>query len=282
MRQMTTVAQLLRESGLAAVDARVLLRYVLGWSSAQLASRAEVSVAPPLVEVFAALAARRTSGEPVAYIVGEREFYGLMFKVTPAVLIPRPETELLVELALEHIPADAPCRVLDLGTGSGCVALAIARQRPQSRVTAADCSRDALEVASANAQALDVRNVEFVHGDWFGAVAGRRFDLVVSNPPYLAAGDAHLREGDLRFEPSGALVAGGDGLECIRRIVRGAAGHLAIGGWLLLEHGYDQAQACRGLLDDAGFSSVLSRCDLAGIERVSGGLLDGVAAETLE
>lgn len=279
---MSTVARLLRESGLAAVDARVLLRYVLGWSPAQLASRAEVPVAPPLVEAFAALAARRASGEPVAYIIGEREFYGLMFKVTPAVLIPRPETELLVELALERIPADAPCRVLDLGTGSGCVALTIARQRPQSRVTATDCSRDALAVASANAQALDVRNVEFVHGDWFDAVAERRFDLVVSNPPYIAAGDAHLGEGDLRFEPRGALMAGVDGLECIRRIVRSAAAHLAVGGWLLIEHGYDQAQACRELLDDAGFGSVLSRCDLAGIARVSGGLLDGATTETLE
>lgn len=279
---MTSVARLLRESGLAAVDARVLLRYVLGWSPAQLASRTEVSVAPPLVEAFAALAARRASGEPVAYIIGEREFYGLMFKVTPAVLIPRPETELLVELALERIPADAPCRVLDLGTGSGCVALTIASQRPQSRVTATDCSRDALAVASANARALDVHNVEFVCGDWFDALAGRRFDLVVSNPPYIAAGDAHLGEGDLRFEPRGALMAGVDGLESIRRIVRGAAAHLAVGGWLLIEHGYDQAQACRELLDDAGFGSVLSRCDLAGIARVSGGLLDGATIETLE
>lgn len=273
---MTTVAQLLRESGLAAVDARVLLRRVLGWSPAQLASRAEVSLAPPLVEAFAALVARRASGEPVAYIIGEREFYGLMFKVTPAVLIPRPETELLVELALERIPADAPCRVLDLGTGSGCVAVTIARHRPQSRVTATDCSRDALAVASANAQALDVHNVEFVHGDWFDAVAERRFDLVVSNPPYIAAGDAHLGEGDLRFEPRGALTAGVDGLECIRRIVRGAVAHLSVGGGLLFEHGYDQARACRELLDDAGFRKVLSRCDLAGIARVSGGLLDGV------
>lgn len=279
---MTTVAQLLRESGLAAVDARALLRRVLDWSPAQLASRAEVPVAPPLVEAFAALAARRASGEPVAYIIGEREFYGLMFKVTPAVLIPRPETELLVELALERIPADAPCRVLDLGTGSGCVALTIARQRPQSRVTATDCSRDALAVASANAQALDVRNVEFAHGDWFDAVADRRFDLVVSNPPYIAAGDAHLREGDLRFEPQDALAAGVDGLECIRRIVRSAAAHLSVGGWLLLEHGYDQARACRELLGNAGFSRVLSHCDLAGIERVSGGLLDDVTTETLE
>lgn len=279
---MTSVARLLRESGLAAVDARVLLRYVLGWSPAQLASRTEVSVAPPLVEAFAALAARRASGEPVAYIIGEREFYGLMFKVTPAVLIPRPETELLVELALERIPADAPCRVLDLGTGSGCVALTIASQRPQSRVTATDCSRDALAVTSTNARALDVHNVEFVCGDWFDALAGRRFDLVVSNPPYIAAGDAHLGEGDLRFEPRGALMAGVDGLESIRRIVRGAAAHLAVGGWLLIEHGYDQAQACRELLDAAGFGSVLSRCDLAGIARVSGGLLDGATIETLE
>lgn len=279
---MMTVARLLRESGLAAVDARALLRHVLGWSPAQLASRAEVAVPPSMAEAFAALAARRAAGEPVAYLTGEREFYGLMFKVTPAVLIPRPETELLVDLALQRIPADAPCRVLDLGTGSGCVALTVAAQRPQSQVTATDCSRDALAVASANAQALDVHNVEFVHGDWFDAVAGRRFDLVVSNPPYIAAGDAHLGEGDLRFEPRGALMAGVDGLECIRRIVRGAAAHLVAGGWLLFEHGYDQAQACRALLAAHEFRDVFSRRDLAGLERVSGGLLDGATTETLE
>lgn len=279
---MTTVARLLRESGLADVDARALLRHVLGWSPAQLASRAEAAVSPSMAEDFAALAARRAAGEPVAYLTGEREFYGLMFKVTPAVLIPRPETELLVDLALQRIPADAPCRVLDLGTGSGCVALAIAGQRPQSQLTATDCSRDALELASANAQALDVHNVEFVHGDWFDAVAGRRFDLVVANPPYIAAGDAHLGEGDLRFEPRGALTAGTDGLECIRRIVRGAAAHLVAGGWLLFEHGYDQAQACQALLAAHEFRGVFSRRDLAGIERVSGGLLDDSGGKTLE
>lgn len=272
---MMTVAQLLQGSGLAAVDARVLLRHVLGWSPAQLASRADVTLAQPIAEAFAALVSRRAAGEPVAYITGEREFYGLMFKVTPAVLIPRPETELLVELALERIPADMPCRVLDLGTGSGCVALAIAMQRPKARVTATDFSRDALDVASANALALGVHNIEFLHGDWFDAIdtRSRRFDLIVSNPPYIAAGDLHLSEGDLRFEPRGALTAGVQGLDCMRKIVHGAPPHVVAGGWLLFEHGYDQAQACRGMLNCGGFSAGYSWPDLAGIERVSGGSL---------
>ncbi|MEK6592098.1 MAG: peptide chain release factor N(5)-glutamine methyltransferase [Pseudomonadota bacterium] len=279
---MTTVARLLRESGLAAADARVLLRHVLGWSPAQLASRADASLPPPLVAAFGALVSRRAVGEPVAYITGEREFYGLMFKVTPAVLIPRPETELLVELALERIPPDTPCRVLDLGTGSGCVALAIASQRPQARITATDCSQDALNVAAANAHALGVRNIEFARGDWFDAPDIRHFDLIVSNPPYIAAGDLHLGQGDLRFEPRGALAAGADGLDCIRTIVRGASTRLSAGGWLLFEHGYDQARVCRELLRITGFGAVCSRPDLAGIARVSGGsLLDDSRHETL-
>lgn len=284
-QQMTTVAQVLQKSGLAAVDARILLRHVLGWSAAQLASRAHDELPAPMAEAFAALASRRAAGEPVAYITGEREFYGLMFRVTPAVLIPRPETELLVELALERIPADMPSRVLDLGTGSGCVALAIATQRPRARLTATDCSGNALDVARSNALALSVHNIELLHGNWFDAmeIQSRRFDLIVSNPPYIAAGDPHLSEGDLRFEPRGALTAGAQGLDCIREIARGAAMHIVAGGWLLIEHGYDQAQACRAILNNAGFGEAHSWPDLAGIERVSGGrLLDEGAAKTLE
>lgn len=284
-RQMTTVAQALQKSGLAAVDARILLRHVLGWSAAQLASRAQEALPAPAAGAFAALASRRAAGEPVAYITGRREFYGLMIRVTPAVLIPRPETELLVDLALECIPADMPSRVLDLGTGSGCVALAIATQRPRAHLIATDCSGIALDVAKSNALALGVHNIEFLHGSWFDAFEdqARRFDLIVSNPPYIAAGDPHLSAGDLRFEPQDALTAGAQGLDCIGEIAHGAPAHLVAGGWLLIEHGYDQAQACRKILNHAGFGVVRSWPDLAGIERVSGGpLLDEHAAKTLE
>lgn len=270
---MTTVARLLRESGLAAVDARVLLRYVLGWSPAQLASRAEVSVAPPLVEAFAALAARRASGEPVAYIIGEREFYGLMFKVTPAVLIPRPETELLVELSLERTPARA--RVLDMGTGSGAIAVSLAHSRPDMAVTALDVSADALAVAQANALRLLSGDtpIRFLHSDWYGALGQERFDTIVSNPPYIEKDDAHLSQGDLRFEPAGALTDHADGLSALRTIITGAVRHLTQGGWLLMEHGYDQADPVRAMLHAGGFVQVQSWRDLAGIERVSGGRL---------
>jgi release factor glutamine methyltransferase len=267
------------------VDARVLLRHVLGWSPAQLASRAHETLSPPIIEAFAALVSRRTAGEPVAYITGTREFYGLPFKVSPAVLIPRPETELLVELALEHIPSDMPCCVLDLGTGSGCVALALATQRPKARVIATDCSQEALDVANTNADALGVQNIEFLRGDWFDAIdtLSLRFGVIVSNPPYIAAGDPHLGAGDLRFEPRGALTARARGLDCIHTIVHGAPARLVAGGWLLFEHGYDQAQACRSILSRAGFGARYSWPDLAGIERVSGGsLLDEGAAETLK
>jgi release factor glutamine methyltransferase len=268
---MSTAAQLLRETALAAVDARVLLCHALGWSAARLAAHADQPLPPQIVEAFSALAARRLHGEPVAYITGEREFYSLDFKVSPAVLIPRPETELLVELALARLPVDKRCRVLDLGTGSGCVALAIAAQRPLVQVTAVDSSRDALDLASANARALGVPEVEFRLGDWFSTLDARKFDLIVSNPPYIPAEDPHLRAGDLRFEPHGALVGGADGLDCIRAIVRGAPPHIVSGGWLLLEHGYDQSERCRELLQAAGFEAMFSQPDLAGMERVSGG-----------
>lgn len=268
-----TVAELLRTARIDALDARVLLQAALGVSHAYLAAHPELVVAGEPLARYLALAARRAAGEPVAYLTGGREFFSLEFRVTPAVLIPRPETELLVELALERIPRDAPCRVLDLGCGSGCIAISIARHRPQARVTATDRSRDALDIAAENARVLGVANIEFTQGDWFEAVRGGRYDVIASNPPYIAADDPHLASGDVRFEPAAALTAGADGLACIRKIVDGAGAHLAGGGWLLFEHGWDQAEKCRALLQAAGYAGVGSWRDLAGIERVSGGTI---------
>jgi release factor glutamine methyltransferase len=264
---MKTIAELMRASGIAALDARVLLRTLLGVNDAYLVAHAHDSVGEPQAAQFRALAARRAAGEPIAYLVGEREFYGQVFKVTPAVLIPRPETELLVELALQR----APRRVLDLGTGSGCIAISIALACPAADVMALERSEAALAVARDNAARLRARNVTLQHSDWFDAVNGQRFDVIVSNPPYVAAGDAHLSQGDLRFEPAAALVSGVAGFDDLDRIIAGARAHLAPGGWLLLEHGYDQALRCRERLADAGFREVQSWRDLAGIERVSGG-----------
>ena len=269
-----SIAEALRTAGIDPADSRVLLRSVLGASAAHLAAHPEQVLTEVESKRYRAWVERRRIGEPVAYITGEREFYSLAIKVTPAVLIPRPETELLVEAALELVAADSPARVLDLATGSGCVAAAIGRHRPRARVTAADISRDALAVARENAKAHGVE-VEFIESDWFAALAGRRFDLIVANPPYVAEGDPHLDEGDLRYEPCNALVAGPDGLACIGAIVSRADAHLDSGGWLLFEHGFDQAARCRSLLQRAGFQQVTSRRDLAGIERISGGQRGG-------
>jgi len=266
------------QSRIAPVDARLLLQHALGKSHAQLLTHPEQVLTPAEEKLFLELVARRVSGEPVAYLIGEREFYSLNFKVSPAVLIPRPETELLVDMALERIPADHPRKVLDLGTGSGAIAISIAKQRPLARVTAVDASDAAVAIAQANASQLDAGNVRIVAGDWFNGLAGEKFDLIVSNPPYVADGDSHLAQGDLRFEPQSALTAGADGLDCLRVIIAAATAHLVAGGWLLLEHGYDQAEACRKLLTAAGFDEVFSRPDLAGVMRVSGGRSEGGAA----
>lgn len=227
------------------------------------------------IAVFGQLLGRRLAGEPVAYLTGTREFYGRSFQVSPDVLIPRPDTELLVELALARIPLDQAMEVLDLGTGSGCVAVTLALERPLARVTALERSPAALAVARRNADLLGAA-VEFVESDWFDALPHRRFGLVVGNPPYVAAADAHLTRGDLRFEPVAALAAGGDGLADLRRLVAAAPRHLAPGGALLLEHGHDQAEAVRALLAAAGFIRPRSWNDLAGIARVSGGRLSGM------
>ena len=260
----------LRTKEVAPGDARALLRAALGVDEAHLAAHPKQTLTSEQAVRFADSVRRRRAGEPVAYIIGEREFYSLAFKVTPAVLIPRPETELLVELAIERVAPEAPASVLDLGTGSGCVAVAIAKHRPRARVTATDISRAALAVARENA-ARHRTGIEFIESNWFAALAGRRFDLIVANPPYVAEGDRHLSEGDVRFEPRAALVGGADGLTCIRTIAADPDAHLASGGWLFVEHGHDQAARCRELLRERGYREVVSRRDLAGIERASGG-----------
>jgi len=206
--------------------------------------------------------------------MGEREFCGGTFAISPAALNPRTENELLAELALQRLPLNVSRQVLDLGTGSGCIAISIALERVATRVTATDCAAAALEVARANARQLGARNVEFKCGNWFDALRNdndEKFDLIVSNPPYVAEGDAHLAQGDLRFEPSYALASGEAGFECLNLIIGGARRHLNAGAWLLLEHGHDQAVGCRERLHAAGFSATQSWRDLAGIERVSGG-----------
>jgi release factor glutamine methyltransferase len=247
-------------------EARLLLCHVLGVSHAALEAHPEGKVSPADTAAFRALVARRAAGEPVAYLTGRREFYGLDFHVTPAVLIPREETELLVDLAREFGAA----RILDLGTGSGCLAIAVAKHLPQAEVTAVDASAAALAVARENAARHGVK-VRFLQGDWFAPLGGERFDLILANPPYVAEADPHLAQGDVRFEPRDALAAGPDGLDDIRRIVAGAPAHMAPGGRLWFEHGYDQAQAAAALLAAAGFVAVEQRADLAGILRVTGG-----------
>jgi release factor glutamine methyltransferase len=255
-------------------DARMLLQHVLNVGPAHLIAHSAQQLTAAQAQAFRLMTAKRAQGEPVAYLTGKREFYSLDFTVTPAVLIPRPETELLVDLSLARIPLDVPYRILDLGTGSGAIALTIAKHRPLATITAVDISANAIAVAEINATQLNARNVRILMGDWFRELGEERFDLIVSNPPYVAEGDPHLSQGDLRYEPGTALAAGCRGLECIESIVAGAPAHLTPKGMLLLEHGYDQAQACRQLLSNAGFRRVLSLPDLAGIQRVTGGCLE--------
>lgn len=250
-------------------EARLFLRAILGVTAARIAAYPEDTLTPEQAERFADLLARRAAGEPVAYLLGVREFYGRDFQVSPAVLIPRPETELIVDLVRERVPAGAAPAILDLGTGSGALAVTLALELPLATVTAVDFSSAALGVARANAEALGAR-VRFVESDWFAALAvGERFGVIVSNPPYVADGDPHLAEGDVRFEPASALTSGPAGLDDIVRIVAAAPAFLEPEGWLLLEHGYDQALAVRELLAAGGFAEVASARDLAGIERIT-------------
>ncbi|HLO63553.1 MAG TPA: peptide chain release factor N(5)-glutamine methyltransferase [Azonexus sp.] len=254
------------------LDARLLLQYATGCTHTDLLARPETPVIAPAFAQFAEWVERRAAGEPLAYLVGEAEFRGRIFQVSPDVLIPRPETEVLIDLALEKMRALAAPTVVDLGTGSGIVAISLALECPGATVSAVDLSAGALAVATNNAGRLGAR-IAFHAGDWFAPLAGQRFDLIVSNPPYVAEGDPHLELNGLPHEPRMALTdreAGGNGLACIRRIVAAAAAHLNPGGWLLFEHGYDQGEASRNLLTAAGFKSAFTHPDLAGIARVSG------------
>ncbi len=254
----------------ARLEARVLATFAWDVAPAWLIAHDTDTLTEGQATQFTVLLSRRLSGEPVAHLTGTREFYGRSFQVSPDVLIPRPDTELLVDLALARIPPDRAMEVLDLGTGSGCIAITLALERPRAHITAVDRSAAALAVARLNASLLNAR-VELLDSDWFAALAGRRFDLIVGNPPYIAAADPHLTRGDVRHEPLSALAAGTDGLEDLRKLAAAAGTHLQPGGTLLLEHGYDQADAVLALLQAAGFRHAQSWPDLSGIRRVSGG-----------
>ncbi|WP_425481107.1 peptide chain release factor N(5)-glutamine methyltransferase [Ahniella affigens] len=253
-------------------EAELLLQAVTGMSRAGLISHGDRPLTDAEHAQFSALWQRRLQGEPIAYLLGWREFYGLRLAVSPAVLIPRPETELLVDAALSRLPDTQSLNVLDLGTGSGAIALAIAANRPEASVHAGDVSAAALDVARQNAKALGLAQVCFHLSDWFqGIEPGLRFDLILSNPPYIAEHDAHLQQGDLRFEPLQALTPGGDGLASYRHVIKAAPEWLNAGGWLLFEHGYDQADAIRALFVDAGYSDVSTLQDIEGRDRVTVG-----------
>jgi release factor glutamine methyltransferase len=265
-----TISQALSTSGIDPREARLLLAEATGFSQASVLAYPE-RMLPAEAEVrFLDWSRRRRAGEPVAYLLGRREFYGLALAVNPAVLIPRPETELLVELALERLARNTEAAVLDLGTGSGAVALAVRHLRPRARVVAVEASAAALEVARRNAARLDLE-IDFRHGRWFAPLGAEFFSLILANPPYVAARDPHLTQGDLRFEPRQALVAGEDGLDAIREIARTVCTYLEPGAWFLCEHGVGQEAAVRGLLEAAGLAEVATWRDLAGIGRVSGG-----------
>ncbi|WP_414718686.1 peptide chain release factor N(5)-glutamine methyltransferase [Trinickia sp.] len=271
-----TATALLRASPLPALEARILLAQALGWRRTELITRGDEPLQQSQAAAYRTLEERRCAGEPIAQIVGAREFYGLQFEVTRDVLIPRPETELLVETTLAAIEPLRNPRVLDLGTGSGAIAVAVASARPDARVWALDRSSEALAVAARNvAKLVDPHraggSIHLIQSDWYAALdPSLSFDVIVSNPPYIAATDPHLTAGDLRFEPRGALTDEADGLSAIRAIIDGARAYAVPGGQIWIEHGYDQAAAVRALLTGEGFAEVHSLADLAGIERISG------------
>lgn len=256
-----------RRLGVARLDVQWLLEHLLGRPRSWLMAHDDAELTAAQAAALHGLLARRAAGEPLAYLVGEREFRGLVLQVTPAVLVPRPETEVLVEWALECLPEDAAVDVVDLGTGSGAIALALQSERPRARVHASDASPQALVVARANAARYGLA-VRFAEGDWWAALAGQCFALAVCNPPYVAGDDPHLAA--LAHEPRGALTPEGDGLAALRRVIAGAPGNLHRGAWLLLEHGHDQAQAVQALLRQAGFEPARTRPDLAGLPRCTG------------
>lgn len=272
---MTRIADLLAQvdlpdSATADLDVRLLLAKVLGKPASYLRTWPERELDAEQLSAYRQLLARRREGEPVAYLLGHQGFWSLDLQVSPATLIPRPATERLVELALELGPA-GPARILDLGTGTGAIALALAKERPDWQVLGCDTLVQAVELAESNRVVHRLANARFVRSDWFAALPADSFELIVSNPPYIAATDPHLQQGDVRFEPASALVSGADGLDAIRQIIEQAPGYLSHPGWLLIEHGWEQAAAVQALLHQRGFAGVQSWCDLAGQLRVSGG-----------
>lgn len=264
----TSLAKFLNPSE-AKFEAQLLLQHALKVNRAWLIAHENDALQANIHAGFEALLKRRLNDEPIAYILGHREFYGLNLKVTPETLIPRPDTETLVDAALAKIPQNKICNILDLGTGTGAIALAITKHRPQAHVTATDASQAALNVAIENAQQLNATNVRFVLSDWFSALNEEKYDVIVSNPPYIEQDDTHLKQGDLRFEPISALSSGADGLDDIHKIILTAPQHLNPHGWLMLEHGYNQAESVADLLKQAGFSEISHARDLAGVNRVT-------------
>jgi len=262
-----------RASDSPRLDAELLLEHVTGLTRTQFLVSPERQVPPAAGWSFQQLVKRRMQGEPIAYIRGHQEFWSLLFEVSPAVLIPRPETELVVERLLAHVPVDTQQHILDLGTGSGAIALSLATERPRARVTAVDQSQDALVIATRNAARLQIPNISLVHSNWYSALGDTRFDAIASNPPYIASDDPHLHPQVRRHEPAIALFSGSSGHDALRTIIEGAPQHLTASGWLVLEHGWRQSAYVRDLLVHAGFTHVRSHADLAGHERVTEGQL---------
>ena len=269
---MTTIAAALSRARqqIPITEARLLLRHLLGYSAAHIEAHRDDVLDADALKNFEAMVERRHQGEPIAYLTQSREFYGRDFMVARGVLIPRPETELIVDVVLEKYGRDAELHILDMGTGSGCLAITLALELPRAAVTALDISPDTLAIAKVNAEKLRAK-VRWLRSDWFAAIANERFDVIVSNPPYIRDGDLHLRQGDLRFEPSCALASGTDGLDAIRTIVEGARNHLNPDGWLFFEHGHDQGQSARELLEAACYRDIVQYRDIAGIVLMSGG-----------
>jgi len=268
----TALQQLTEQSDTARVDAEVLLAHVLHKTRTWLHTWPEQQLSEDQLARFQQLLSRRARGEPVAHLVGRQDFWSLTLQVTADTLIPRPETERLVELALARIPPQATWRIADLGTGSGAIALALAKERPNCMIIATDQSAAALAVATNNARSNQLGNVQFRQGDWFEALHDDTgFELIVSNPPYIKETDPHLQQGDVRFEPAGALQAGHTGLDDLQHIIQAALAYLEPGGWLLLEHGYDQGAAVLQLLAQAGYEQITDYTDLAGLPRIAEG-----------